>query len=119
MVRLSMPASRPRVRAACPDVDAPITRCPAASKASRTQASAVVLPAPATPTTSSIRRPDVVIARTASAWPSVSRPPSPLSLRAMAASAALDGTAAAPVASTPLRNTVAMAASTAMTDAGA
>ena len=35
-VRLSMPASRPRVRAAWPDVDAPITRYPAASKASRT-----------------------------------------------------------------------------------
>ena len=43
----------------------------------------------------------------------------PALLRAMAASTALDGTAAAPVASTPLRNTVAMAASTAMTDAGA
>ena len=58
-------------------------------------------------------------ADTASAWESERGPPSSASVRAMAASDALVGTTGAPVVSTPLRNVVAMAASTAMTDAGA
>ena len=60
-----MPASRPKVRAAWPEVEVPTTTYPPASKASRTAAMTVVLPDPATPTTSSTPRPEVVIPLTA------------------------------------------------------
>ena len=59
------PASRPRVRAAWPEVEVPTTVKPPDSKASRTAAMTVVLPDPATPSTSSTPRPELAIPSTA------------------------------------------------------
>ena len=58
----SMPASVPRVRAAWPETAVPSTRNPAPSNARRAASRAVLLPEPATPTTSSTPRPEVATA---------------------------------------------------------
>ncbi len=114
-VRLSaISASRPRVRAAWPDVDVPITVKPAASKHSRAADRAVVLPAPATPTMSSAPRPDVSTSSMAARWPAVKEWPIACSRAAMAAVAASRDTAGASVRATWRSTAAAMACSRAM-----
>ena len=71
-MRASTPASLARERAAWPLMAVPSTRWPSASKAARTTSRAVVLPDPATPTTTSRPRPEPQMAPTARRWPSVS-----------------------------------------------
>ena len=66
-MRDSMCASVPRVRAAWPLVELPSTRYPAASRAVEAASSAVVLPDPATPTTT-VAAPDAW-----QSWPTTRR----------------------------------------------
>ena len=84
----AIPASVPRLRAAWPEVAVPSTWWPERSKASATARSMVVLPAPATPTTSSAPRPEVQMPSTADRCSSDSPAPMDSSAPAMAPSMA-------------------------------
>jgi len=110
----SMPAWCFRVLAAWPEVEVPMTSKPSASNASRTAASAVVLPAPATPTTCSTPRPEVVMAMTAERWPRVRETPSSASLWTIALRGPSGRTAGASVRATSEPTRAAMACSVAM-----
>jgi hypothetical protein len=83
---VAVPASVPRLRAAWPEVAVPSTWWPERSKASDTARSIVVIPAPATPTTSSAPRPEVQMPTTAARCSSDSRAPMDCSAPATATS---------------------------------
>jgi len=76
---------------AWPDVAAPKTLWPAVVSASAAASSAVVLPEPATPTTTLTARPELQIERTAARCPSVNGRPSAVSLALTALSTMLSG----------------------------